>query len=35
MKRISKGLPWDRVYWQVPGEALGGWWVVGRELKLR
>ena len=25
MKRISKGLSWDRISWQVPGEALGGW----------
>lgn len=25
MKRISKCLSWNRVYWQVPGSALGGW----------
>lgn len=24
MKRISKGLSWDRISWQVPGQALGG-----------
>lgn len=35
MKRISKGLPGDRVYWQVPGEALGGWWVMGEVLSVR